>query len=305
MKHLFHRFHGGPMNLPVVLPDPISTFMPRLQKRHYALFWAALVGGIGGLIGLSVATVESHSTNLERLFIVCGSLLVPVLYVYYLDLRNHFVDPRWRTLATAFLLGGLVSAPLAIVLEAFLPAGTGSPGPAFTTGLIEEGCKALPVLWFLRRKHKNLRFQMDGIILGAAAGMGFAAIEDMLYGAAAFHHGLTEVVATIWVREILAPFGHGTWTAIVVGTLWAVKERGTIRIAFSVAGAYLIAAALHGAWDWEPFTGFGVLLWFLLVGTVGLVVLRSMVHHALAQEDDYIRQTGISGQLAPSPGPAT
>lgn len=287
---LFHRFHGAPIHLPVVVPDPISTFMPRLQPRHYAYFWGALGGGLGALIGLTYETVTLHSIGLEKLFIVCGSLFVPVLYVYYLDLRNHFVDPRWRTLVATFLLGGLVGAPVAIALESVLPAGTGAPGPAFLTGLIEEFAKALAVLWLLRRSHRYLMFEMDGIILGAAAGMGFAALEDMLYGAAAFQHGLSAVVGTVWVREILGPFGHGTWTAIVVGTIWSEKGSGPPRITWRVIGAYLLAAALHGAWDWEPIHGPALVFWFIGVGTVGLIILRAMVHQALAQEDAYIER---------------
>jgi RsiW-degrading membrane proteinase PrsW (M82 family) len=300
MSQLLDRFHGAPFRLPVAVPDPISTFMPRLQPRHYAYFWAALTGGIGGLLGLTYATEELRSVGLERLFIVCGSLLVPVLYVYYLDLLNHFVDPRWRTLVTTFLLGAFVSAPLAILLETFLPAGTGAPGPAFLTGLIEEFCKAVALLWLLRRSHRYLMFEMDGIILGAAAGMGFAAIEDILYGTAAFRHGLTVVVATVWVRQILGPFGHGTWTAIVGGAIWRAKGSGPPRITWSVVGAYLLAAALHGAWDWEPIHNAGLVLWFFGVGAVGLIILRAMVHQALAQEDAFVQRVGPS----PAPGPA-
>jgi RsiW-degrading membrane proteinase PrsW (M82 family) len=290
MKLLTHRFHGGPFRLPIAVPDPVSTFMPQLQKRHYGFFWIFLTGGVAGLIGLSFATVETHSIRLETIFIIGGSLLVPTLYVYYLDLRSHFVDPRWRTLVATFLLGGFVAVPIALLLESVLPAGAGAAGPAFVTGLIEEFAKAVAILWLLRKSHRNLLFAMDGIILGAAAGMGFAAIEDMLYGADAFHHGLTAVVTTIWVREIFGPFGHGTWTAIVAGTIWRVKGSGKPRLTWSVVAAYLVAAALHGAWDWEPLDGAGAILWFLLVGVVGLLILRTMVHQALAQEEAYLQR---------------
>lgn len=299
MKLLAHRFPGSPIRLPVAVPDPVSTFMPELQKRHYGFFWTYLAGGIGGLVGLSYATVETHSRRLETIFIIAGSLLVPTLYVYYLDLRSHFVDPRWRTLVGTFLLGGFVAVPIALVLEMFLPAGTGSAGRSFVTGLIEEFAKALAVLWLLRKRHRNLQFAMDGIILGAAAGMGFAAIEDMLYGADAFRHGLTAVVTTVWVRQIFAPFGHGTWTAIVAGTIWRVKGAGKPRLTWSVLVAYLVAAALHGAWDWEPLAGDWNVLWLVGVGVVGLLLLRAMVHQALAQEEAYLQ--GMAGVTEPPP----
>ncbi|MGH2444064.1 MAG: PrsW family intramembrane metalloprotease [Chloroflexota bacterium] len=285
---MLQRFHGGPVG-PLAVPDPISTFMPRLQKRHYAYFWSALTGGIGGLIALTIATVKLHNMDLEKLFIVGGSLLIPSLYVWYLDMRSHFVDPRWRVLVLTFLLGAFVGAPIAIVLEAVLPSGTGAAGPAFYTGLIEEFAKVAAIFWLLRTRFRYLSFEMDGIILGAAAGMGFAAIEDLLYGAAAFQHGLHVVVATVWAREILGPFGHGTWTAIVVGAIWRVKGKGAPRLTASVIGAYLLAAALHGAWDWEPFGGAAGLIWIIAVGAIGITILRGMVHQALQQEDLYLK----------------
>lgn len=46
-------------------------------------------------------------------------------------------------------------------------------------GPIEEAAKILGVAWLLRRS--TSRFQMDGVIYGAAAGMGFAAFESVIY----------------------------------------------------------------------------------------------------------------------------
>lgn len=245
---------------------------------------------------MTYETVELHSKSFEIAFVVLGSLLIPSLYVYYLDLHNHFVEPRWQTLVLTFALGALLAAPLAAVLEAFLPAGTGAPGPAFVTGLIEEFAKGLVVLIILRRSYKRLRFQMDGIIIGAAAGMGFAAIEDMLYGVTAFKHGLTVVIATVWTRQILAAFGHGTWTAIVGGAIWKARGSGIPRVTISVLGAYLVAAVLHALWDWEPLGGDAALFWFLLVGVAGLLILRVMVREALSEEEAYIKRLPSDAQ---------
>ena len=294
LSHLTNRrFHGAPFQH-AAIPDPVSTLMPQLAKRHYALFWGALIVGFAGLVGLTDATLSLHTRPMEEIFIVAGSLFVPILFVYYLDMRSLFVPPRFRTLLGTFLGGVLLAAPLALVLESVLPAGTASPGPSFVTGLIEEFCKAAALFWLLFRGHRYLRFEMDGIILGAAAGMGFAAIEDMLYGASAFHHGLHQVVLTVWLRQILGPFGHGVWTAIVGGALWRAKGAGGPRITMGVLGAYLTAAVLHGLWDWAPLPGLLDLLWLLGVGAAGILILRAMIHQALDQEKETIAGTGLS-----------
>ena len=161
---------------PLAIPDPVSTLMPHLQKSHYTLFWGLLIGGLAGMIGLTVATVDTRSTSIEGLFIVLSSLFVPSLYVYFLDKTNRFVEPRRGILIRTFLLGAFLALPLATILENLLGTGTGAPGPSLGTGLVEEFAKAAAIFWLLRRKHADLAFEMDGIIVGAAAGMGFAAL---------------------------------------------------------------------------------------------------------------------------------
>ena len=128
-------FHAAPFQH-VAVPDPVSTLMPQLAKRHFAYFWGALVSGFLGLIGLTDVTITVHTRNAEEIFIIAGSLFVPILFVYYMDMRSLFVPPRFRTLLVTFVLGAVLAAPLAVVLESFLPAGTGSPRPSFVTGLI-------------------------------------------------------------------------------------------------------------------------------------------------------------------------
>lgn len=301
LKNLGNKsFHGAPFQHTVV-PDPVSTLMPQLAKRHYALFWILLLLGFGALIGLTALTISVQTTSIEELFIVAGSLFVPILFVYYLDMRSLFVPPRFRTLIATFLMGALLAAPIAVILESFLPAGTGAPGPSFVTGLIEEFCKAGALFWLMFKRHRFLRFEMDGIILGAAAGMGFAALEDLLYGATAFSGGLHSIVLTVWLRQILGPFGHGVWTAIVAGAIWRAKGIGGPKITPSVIAAYLTAAGLHGLWDWAPLPGLLDLLWLLGVGILGILILRAMIHQALTQEKDVI--AGSELQITPA-GPA-
>jgi RsiW-degrading membrane proteinase PrsW (M82 family) len=298
------NFHAAPFQH-AAIPDPVSTLMPQLAKRHYAIFWGMLIVGFACLIGLTDVTVTLHTRQMEEIFIIAGSLFVPVLFVYYLDMRSLFVPPRFRTLLGTFLMGVVLAAPLAIILESILPSGTGSPGPSLLTGLIEEFCKAGALFWLMFRGHRYLRFEMDGIILGAAAGMGFAAIEDMIYGAAAFHHGIHQVVFTVWLRQLLGPFGHGVWTAIVGGAIWRAKGAGGPRITLGVLAAYLTAAVLHGLWDWAPAPGLYDLLWLLGVGVAGILVLRAMIHQSLDQEKEVIAGKDLQiSPSGPSPGPA-
>ena len=64
----------------------------------------------------------------------------------------------------------------------------------------------------------------------------------------------------------MAPVGHGLWTAIVGGTLFAAAaRRGRLRLTGGVVGVYLLVAVLHGLWDAaQPLA---VWLTLLLTGT--------------------------------------
>jgi RsiW-degrading membrane proteinase PrsW (M82 family) len=114
-------------------------------------------------------------------------------------------------------------------------------------GLIEEGVK-LAALMFVTR-HMTKRTTMDGVILGATVGFGFAAFESAGYAFNALFTSeglsLRQLVETEVLRGILAPVGHGLWTAILGGVLFAAAGRLTTTVMLS----YLGVSLLHALWD--------------------------------------------------------
>jgi protease PrsW len=58
-----------------------------------------------------------------------------------------------------------------------------------------------------------------------------------------------QVVQTEILRGLLAPVGHGLWTAIVGGVLFAASNRQHFAITGRLILAYLGVSALHGLWD--------------------------------------------------------
>src|SRR4029453_12450919 len=60
---------------------------------------------------------------------------------------------------------------------------------------------------------------------------------------------LLNLVESEVLRGILTPVGHGLWTAILGGTLFAAPaRRGRLRLS-RVLGSYVLVALLHGLWD--------------------------------------------------------
>jgi RsiW-degrading membrane proteinase PrsW (M82 family) len=220
------------------------------------LLWSATV----------VVTFATRNANLVPTIILLGSFLVPVAFVTYAFGHADQVVTAQR-IFTAFVYGGVLGTLGASVLEAaFLrqPVGLAYLG----VGLIEEAVK-LAALWLLARRLPRYTMR-DGIVLGAAVGFGFAAFESAGYAFnALFTAGgpsLLNLVETEVLRGILAPVGHGLWTAILGGTLFAVAaRRGRLRLSGAVLGWYVLVALLHGLWDASR--GIAVWLTLLLTGT--------------------------------------
>jgi RsiW-degrading membrane proteinase PrsW (M82 family) len=123
-------------------------------------------------------------------------------------------------------------------------------------GLIEEGAKLL-ALYFIARRLPSHTVR-DGVVLGAAVGFGFAALESSGYALTALivlqgshvYFSLGNVVFTELLRGVLSPIGHGLWTGIVGGVMFAASRGGRLRLrSWSVLVAYLAVSLLHALYD--------------------------------------------------------
>jgi RsiW-degrading membrane proteinase PrsW (M82 family) len=209
-----------------------------------------------------------------------GSFMVPAAYIAFFYERKHLSDLTMPTTALSFFYGGVLGVFAAALLEPLFIRRL-DLFTAFEIGLIEEFVKILGVLVIARQlRHDS---EINGLILGAAAGMGFAALESTGYAFSAFLRSGGSLSASVIVtlgRGLLSPLGHGTWTAILAGVLFRESAPDHFRLNRKVIRAYLTVAALHGLWDGLP----GLIIVFLLpgpdifiaqaiVGAIGLFIL--------------------------------
>src|SRR5574340_27813 len=229
-----------------------------------------------------------------------GSFLVPVTYVAFFYERRHLSQLSLPTTALTFFYGGLLGVLASAILEPIFVRKI-DPVSVMMIGLIEEGAKILGVYVIARsRQHDS---EMDGLILGVAAGMGFAALESMGYAFTAFlqsNGSLSATVFTTLLRGILSPIGHGTWTAILASVLFRESIGRRFRINGKVIVAYLLVAFFHAAWDAVPTilsklvsNGLEVLIGQSIIGAAGLFVLWLRWREA--------RRRQIVEQQAPEP----
>ncbi|MFD4989534.1 PrsW family glutamic-type intramembrane protease [Streptomyces sp. NPDC058374] len=109
----------------------------------------------------------------------------------------------------------------------------------------------IAALWLMAARLRPHR-PRDGMVLAAA--VGFAALESPGYALTALLTvkglSLTDLVRTEVLRGLLAPFGHGLWTAVAGGVLFAASARsGWLRLTGWVVAARLGLSVLHALWD--------------------------------------------------------
>ncbi|GAA0233138.1 PrsW family intramembrane metalloprotease [Cryptosporangium japonicum] len=208
-----------------------------------------------GLTGLALwvatvaVTVGTANTNLIPTVVLLGSFLVPVTFVVWAGQHTDTGELTPALLFSTFVVGGVIGVLGASVLESFLlrPSWWLFLG----VGVIEETVKLLALAFVTRRlAHKSVR---DGMILGASVGFGFAAFESAGYALTALFTteglSLAALVKTELLRGLLAPVGHGLWTAILGGVLFRASSRHRFTVTGRLLAALVGVSLLHGLWD--------------------------------------------------------
>jgi RsiW-degrading membrane proteinase PrsW (M82 family) len=209
----------------------------------------------------------------ELLFFAYTPALILLWYFYHEDRLEP--EPK-RYVVGTFILGATLSVGVAFVIEALLTPRWGIGGyllpagafyMALVAGIVEEPSKALAILYPFRGGQMD--GIMDGVVYGVAAGLGFAATENFLYG-------LGYGVHVTLLRAFLTPFAHGTWSAIV-GVGYGLVAEGKAES----TGSFLITAMfLHFLWDYfaflsEAVPSYNILLILLLF--INVAILRYLL----------------------------
>jgi protease PrsW len=258
---------------------------PLPARTRTRAWWQVLLTTFLFYVLALAALVITGNPNLFPTVVLLGSFMIPAAYVAFFYERRHLSRLTMPTTIRSFVYGGLLGVIAASILEPILirhPSHL-TLSTAIEVGLVEEFAKILGVVIIARRLRHN--GEVDGIIMGAAAGMGFAALESTGYAFTAFlasSGSLSDTVVVMLLRGLLSPLGHGTWTAILAGVLFRESGPGDWRLTRRVLGAYLTVVVLHAMWDGLPglvgaisSSGMAVFVAQGLVGLVSLLVLWS------------------------------
>jgi len=257
------------------------------------LYWLGMaLGAILLSVIFIVPALFSDSGGEELEAMGLGALLaIPPLVVYLslpLLLDRYDPEPWWYLVAVlgwggiaAIGFAGAINTGVDVVFSSLFGSDAGSAVTAcLSAPFVEEFWKGLGVFGvfvFLRRDFDGV---VDGIVYATFCALGFAAIENITYysRAALVDHGMGEALTgTVFMRAVLAPWGHPLYTSMTGIGFGISREttKGWLRWMAPIGG-YLCAVFLHSTWNTAAtLSGFLVVimlpLWFLLVaGFLGI-----------------------------------
>ncbi|XVQ06542.1 PrsW family intramembrane metalloprotease [Spirillospora sp. CA-255316] len=278
-KFLTATYPAG-LEVPVLpRPDGAAGFPPPRPRRRILrhLHWAAvLTTGLALYAAVFVALLLTQDPVYVPSLLLIGAAVVPVTFTTFVGDRKM----DFSRIATAAVLGGVVGSVLAGPLEIESARLLGSLPTPFI-GLIEETAKlAVPALILARRQARAI----DGLVLGVAAGSGFAALETMGYAFVTLLHtqgDLLSVTHLLILRGLAEPGGHAAWTGLVTAALVAVRtsrHRVLARLRFALV--FVGVVVLHALWDGTAGNG------YLVIGALSLAALLLVAwrldHHRTA-----------------------
>jgi RsiW-degrading membrane proteinase PrsW (M82 family) len=259
------------------------------RSRRWAWLGVLAVGLVLYLIVLRTL-IRTQNPNFVPALILLGASVVPLAFLTFAQARTG----RWQVPASALVVsaffGGVIGTVVAGTLEYNTLRALGAL-PMLFVAIIEEAAKLIvPValLFTVLARHQR-RLPSDGLIIGVAAGMGFAALETMGYGFTALlssQGNIGAVEETLFIRGLTAPAGHTAWTGLTAGALWALLAAPGSKRVLEFIGTFIGAVILHTLWD--TFSG---VIPFVILAIVSLGWLfwalhryRAFGEHALAAE---------------------
>jgi RsiW-degrading membrane proteinase PrsW (M82 family) len=231
-------------------------------------------------LALSFGWAQWKNPNLIPGVILLGSFTMPLVTAVFLFECNSPKNISLFAVMRLFVWGGVLSLLAALVLfdiTAFFGNRIGPP----IAGFVEEPAKLLAVI--MLGSLPRYRWTLNGMCLGAAVGAGFAAFESAGYALLVLVEGgtVSDMFTNLYLRGILAPFGHVVWTAIAAGAVWRVKGDRSFEMEMlkdkRVLAPILAVMVLHATWNSELPSLLPFPIGYLVLGAVGWIIAIGML----------------------------
>ena len=242
------------------------------RRKH--LIRAGVLIGLGVLLWLLVIDVFLFTQSAgPGVAAVCALACLPTtafgLFVVRRMDRNH--KEPWRLVLVAPAWGAIVATSLVVWGETIWEQSAQRalvPGPgldtslAFMAGILEELAKGAAVLLLFLIMRDEFDDVVDGIVYGAAVGLGFNFLESISYMTNLYSifqaegFGFAAAAIQWYGRQVLGLFfGHATYTAYIGAGVGIARQLPNVRQKiFAIVAGFIIAIAGHFSWDaWATF----------------------------------------------------
>ncbi len=283
---------GGPDTTPALAQIDVGWPKPWV-------FFRTLLVALGAYIAFVQAWQQFGNVKLVPAIIFVGSFAIPfatLILFFELNIRRNI---------SLYQIGRLVALGGAAAIVVSLLGYQVASGlkldwmGASVAGLVEEPGKLLVLAFVVN--NRRYRYILNGLLLGAAVGAGFAAFESAGYAflyllqhmGVSMQNGnvtlqLNDVAAMrqlIMSRGLLSPLGHIAWTAMSAAALWRVKGDAPFRLEMlkdpRFTRVFAAAIVLHMIWDSPlelPFDGL-----YILLGAVAWIIVLGLVQEGIAE----------------------
>ncbi len=198
----------------------------------------------------SILAVSGYSSYIIwGVYFMLPSLVVPFAITFFFYEMNIPRNIPIYSVIGYIIFGGIIPSLLDSIIITLFGL---ENAPAFSAGLVEEISKLLVILFILRKPEKC--YGLNGLLVGAAVGCGFAIFESNGYVInALLAYGLDEAKALIIIRAVFAIAGHTSLSAMYGCAIALVKGKSKLKIKHLIQPIFLIALfsamILHALWN--------------------------------------------------------
>jgi RsiW-degrading membrane proteinase PrsW (M82 family) len=309
----------------------VRAFERDRAMRQRQLIRAGVLIGLGVLLWLLLIDVFLFTQSAGPVVAgICAAACLPTTAIGLLVVRRMDRNEKepWRLVMVAAAWGAIVATSLVVWGESLWEASAQRslvPGPgmdaslAFMAGTLEEVAKGIAVVMLYLVMRNDFDDVVDGIVYGAAVGLGFNFMESITYMTNLYAIFAPEGIGGFaagfqwYARQVLGLFfGHATYTAFIGAGLGIARQLPNKRQkVFAVASGFIVAIAAHFSWDaWLSFfpienTLFGLvemhLRTLIMTGpfTAGVIALLLFgIRYEGQNMLDQLRKEAASGQGA-------
>jgi len=156
------------------------------------------------------------------LILFLSAFVPPIIYAIWIRNTEKYEREPWHAIIIAFMWGATVAIIMSLILEFIFDASlymyigdyniTAFLMVVMVAPIVEEFSK--PLALGLGRVKREINEMEDGMIYGAAAGLGFSATENLFYEAGFLSKGLLLFIIFVIIRTIGGCLLHASATAL-------------------------------------------------------------------------------------------